>query len=87
MKDDRGTIKLPKELLERLKSIRKSHQAIPGVIEELLDEHNKESITLKPDTIKRLRENEKYPKEPLEDIINGIIDDLYIKIENIKRGK
>lgn len=33
----RKTIRVPEDLLERLKALRKPHQAIAGVIEELLE--------------------------------------------------
>ena len=72
MRTPSTTMKVPKELVERIRALQRPRQALAGVIEELLNG----TIPIKPETVTRLESFKTSPIETLDDLINNLIDEV-----------
>ena len=87
MQTKTSTVKLPLSLIAKLKTLKKSHQAIAGVIEDLITASEQTTIIISPAIITRLEEYRSNPKESLDDLIRAVLDELETKINNLGDAK
>ena len=81
-----SSIKLPVDLIDRLRALRKSHQAIAGVIEDLITASESKSLIISPEVLSRLEGYRTHPRETVEDLIAVVLDELEIKVDNLIDG-
>ena len=72
MRTELSTVKMSKALIQRLKNLQRPHQALGGVIEELI---NGNACT-DPDTMKRLERYRTHARETVGDLIKNSLDQL-----------
>lgn len=75
----RSAVKLPLELIDRLKARQRSHQAIAGVIEELLAENE-----ISPETMARLKDY-RNGNESTDQTVKGVLDELDRLTNGVKK--
>ena len=75
MTDFTVPVRMPKELRERLKALRKPHQALAGVIEELIARPLTSGCPVSPETLKVLERYRAKPEDTLDDLVNRVLEE------------
>lgn len=81
------SMRISKDLLNRLHSLQKSHQGLQGVIDDLITEHVSGSILLRPETLTRLEDYRTHPRETVDDLIKAVLDELEKNISLASKEK
>ena len=82
-----SSIKLPSDLVDKLRALKKSHQAIAGVVEDLINAQDFDAIILSPELLSKLGEYRTHPRETVEDLIKSVLDELESNLNNIGGSK
>ena len=72
-RQDLTTVRMPRDLVQKVKAQRKSRQPFAGVIEDLL---NNTGCITDPETLKRLERYRTHARETIGDLITNALDQL-----------
>lgn len=72
MPTDLTTVRMSRDLVKRIKALRKPHQAFAGVLEELLS-HTANACPVSPETMKVLERYRTKPEDTLDDLVQNVL--------------